>query len=373
MKFLSKKSIFILLLVFFSSIAYYNFGIKESFVCTKVKRGDIFDSVTGNVRVLAEQTYQIKTIQNGLLSSIIKLPSAKSKFVKKNEILATLDSSDLNRSLNQAISSRKYLLEKMNTASVTSIQLENEIKELKIIDNLYHENGATLSQLDKKQNLVKQLQAKEKLEKISQEDELSSLSAKIDLLKSQIEKMIIRSPIEGEFIFSSVSPGDYLSSGQNIGTIISKERLIEASLIEEDCIDIKEGLSAAITLFTYGKKVIEGSVNRLSNVIDSNTGRRVVYLKVLDNSMILPTGSTGRVSIVKKKKTNCLLIPRKSLVGNSVFFFKDGKVSIRKINSGLRNLQKVEVMNGLNEGDIIVTQTPHLLNDKQKITPILSE
>ena len=185
--------------------------------------------------------------------------------------------------------------------------------------------------------------------------------------------MIIRSPIEGEFIFSSVSPGDYLSSGQNIGTIISKERLIEASLIEEDCIDIKEGLSAAITLFTYGKKVIEGSVNRLSNVIDSNTGRRVVYLKVLDNSMILPTGSTGRVSIVKKKKTNCLLIPRKSLVGNSVFFFKDGKVSIRKINSGLRNLQKVEVMNGLNEGDIIVTQTPHLLNDKQKITPILSE
>ena len=87
MKFLSKKSIFILLLVFFSSIAYYNFGIKESFVCTKVKRGDIFDSVTGNVRVLAEQTYQIKTIQNGLLSSIIKLPSAKSKFVKKMKSL----------------------------------------------------------------------------------------------------------------------------------------------------------------------------------------------------------------------------------------------------------------------------------------------
>lgn len=371
MKIFKVKPIVIFSLILVVSLIYFFFKSQEQVYCVKVIKGDIQDSVTGNVKILAEQTYQIKSSQYGTVKSVAKLPIEQSIFLKKNDIIVQLDITDINRSLNEAISSKQYLLKKSQIESPLSIQLKIELNELDALKKLSEEEKISLSSFNRKENLVKQLESRIELEKISDENELFLISTKVDSLKSQIKQMSVRSPIDGELIYSNLSPGDLVSKGQTIGTLISKERLIEASLNEEDFLDLKKDLPAAVTLFSSGKSIIESKVDRLSRIVDSSTGRRLLYLKANQSTPDLPTGSTGRLSIIRNDKKDSVLIPKKSLIGSSVLLVKNNKIQIRDLQIGIKNLLKVEVLEGLNPGDIIVGETPHIFKEGQHIKPIL--
>ncbi len=372
MKVMKGRFLVIVSFIFVAFFLFYFSQINGRVHCVKVIKGEIQDSVTGNVRVLAKETYQIKSRQSGIVSKVAKLPNEKSIILSKNDIIAQLDISDLNRSLNQAIVSKKYFIQKIDAGSPFKIELNIELDELNSLKKLAAEEKIPQSQLNRKQNLVDQLKTKIELEKISNEDNLHSLSTSIENLRAQIEKMTIRSPIDGELIFSNISPNELISTGQVVGTLVSKERLIEASLNEEDFHGLTVGLPAAVTLFSSEKKLIESKVSQLSNVVDSSTGRRLLYLKTNDSNHILPLGSTGRVSVIKRNKPNCLLIPKKALIGNSVFLVNNKQIEMRDIKAGIRTLQKVEVVEGLNVGDLVVSETPHIFNEGDLIEPIIS-
>ena len=60
-------------------------------------------------------------------------------------------------------------------------------------------------------------------------------------------------------------------------------------------------------------------------------------------------------------------IPRKALLGDSVFVVVNNEVEIRKVKTGARNLLYVEIINGLKEGDLVISETPHLFSDGEKV------
>jgi multidrug efflux pump subunit AcrA (membrane-fusion protein) len=147
--------------------------------------------------------------------------------------------------------------------------------------------------------------------------------------------------------------------------------VVEASLNEEDFHNLEEGMDAAITLFSTGKKIIDAKVSRIADSVDSSSGRRLAYLKIKSPTVMLPTGSSGRVEIIRDKKTDTLIISRNALVGNSVITVgKDNKTIIKEVLIGAQNLNFVEILEGLDEGDIVVTETPHLLGNGQTIKPV---
>jgi RND family efflux transporter MFP subunit len=224
--------------------------------------------------------------------------------------------------------------------------------------------------LNRKRNQVNRLKTQVEREKITNDEELFELETKIENLLSQIEKMTIRSPLKGQLIESYVSPGNLVSAGQLIGTIISNERVIQASLNEEDFFELKEGLPAAVSLFSLGEEVIEANVSRLSSSVNPESGRRFIYLKMNNNTKLLPTGASGRVEIIKSRKKESLIIPAKALVGNSVFISEDNKAVIKNIKIGAKNFKMVEVLEGLKEGEIVIVETPHLLSDGQRVQPL---
>ena len=155
----------------------------------------------------------------------------------------------------------------------------------------------------------------------------------IAALKSQIEKNFIRSPIDGKIVSSSVTPGDMVFGGGVVGKVISHELLIEVTLNEEDFAGILEGQEAAVTLYTFGRRIFEATVSRLSATIDPNTGRRKLYLSI-DSEIEIPTGGSGRAEIVKGVKENALIIPRKALLGNSVLIVKTDSLRFGKFALG---------------------------------------
>ena len=357
-------------------IAIFSFFIGSTgkvVLCTKITKGTIQDSVTGNVLVHAEKKFLLKSNAQGIVSFVAMEPMNRSIFVEKDQTLVQLDISDLNRSLNQALMEQKHFKERIEKGSILAVQLNIEKEELEAITILSNANKISLAELNREQNAVDRLEIQVEQEKLSNNEILSQHLFKIEDLESRIDKMTVRSPISGQLISSNVSSGELVSLGQNLGTIISNKRLIEVSLDEEDFVGIKEGLSAAVSLFSSSKQVLDAKVSRLSPTISSSTGRRLLYLEISDKNQNIHPGASGRVEIVKDKMENRLLLPRRSLIGSSVFVVKEGKAFIRPVQTGARNLKNVEIIKGLSENDIVVVETPHLLRDGQTIQAVLTK
>jgi membrane fusion protein (multidrug efflux system) len=226
--------------------------------------------------------------------------------------------------------------------------------------------------LEKKQNLVKRLRAQLKQETLELDEEGNRLQTTLENLEAELQRTMIKSPINGEFVSSSVAPGDIVFAGQVLGRINSHSRLIEVSLNEEDYAGMKEGLPAGVSLFSFGNQVFRAKVDRLSSLVEPKTGRRKLYLK-FDSERKLPTGGAGRAEIIKRVRKQTLIIPRKALVGNSVFMEKDGLIEIREVQTGARNLTEVEILKGLKKGEHVITRTPHLFRAGQSVKSSLAD
>jgi macrolide-specific efflux system membrane fusion protein len=366
------KSILIFLFLIIPPVVFLFFNrTGEAVICTKVLRGQIEDSVSGNIRILADQTYHLKAKLPGTVKSVAKLPLQKSITVKTGQSIIQLDISDLNRSLEQAIISKINFNKSIQAGSINALELKIEQEEHDAFLKLSEGEHISSINLKKKRTVIDRLKTKVAIENISNEQELLVLNTKIDNLKSQINKMTISSPIDGELIQSLVSPGEFVTEGQLIGTVISKQRVVEASLNEEDFHELKVGMDAAITLFSDGKNIINAKVSRIADSVDSSSGRRLAYLKINSPTVLLPTGASGRVEIIRDKKTDTLLISKNALVGNSVVTVnKNNKTVVKEVKIGAKNLNFVEIVEGLDEGDVVVSETPHFLGNDKFIKPV---
>lgn len=342
-------------------------------ICTKLGFGTIRDTVSGNVQVLAEKTFHLKSSVQGLVSRVAMQPMGKSIFVDFNQTILQFDITDLNRSLKQALMAKSHFLQRIEKGSSIALQLDIEEEDLESLISLSKADKISHFELDRKRNLVERLRTQLEHEKISNEETLINHSVNIENLQSQISGMTLTSPINGQLIMSNANQGDLIFPGHHIGTIISSNRIIEASLNEEDFSGLSEGLPAGITLFALGSSIFDANVTRFSTSVNPSTGRRIVYLEITDKTIPLPPGASGRVEIIKSERKDRKLIPRKALIGSSVFIVKNGKAKIKDVVIGAKNLETVEILEGIDEDEIVVIETPHILRDGQSIQPIVVE
>ena len=130
------------------------------------------------------------------------------------------------------------------------------------------------------------------------------------------------------------------------------------------------GQKVGVTIFSFGNKIFEGEVSRLTANVDPATGRRKLFVN-LTSSEDLPVGSSGRAEIIKREITGTTIIPRKALLGASVFIVQDGIVSQKKVEVGAKNLEFVEITKGLKPKDMVISETPHLFYDGENVSPTI--
>ena len=357
-----KKTLFLFFLVLLSIVFGMLFvdGFVRDAVVSPVKRGKLNDSVTGNVRVLAEKSFELRSQAQAEAIFSILLPLGKPVEVKTNQLLFEMESIDLNRSLRRVLMSKNAHQKRLDVGSEIAVQLEVEEKDLNGVKELSTESGGVaLLDLEKKENYVLRLRKQLENERIANYETSEILNLEVERLNEELKKGKILSPIDGTLVSSNVKPGGMVFSGQVLGKLISHGRVIEVSLNEENFAGLESGQKASVSLFAFGSKVFEGEVNRIAATIDPATGRRNLFVN-LDSNQSLPVGASGRAEIIKSEKVDALIIPRKALLGDSVLVVKDKLVQIIQVQIGARNLEKVEVLDGLVEGDLVISETPHL-------------
>ncbi|MBD37026.1 MAG: hypothetical protein CMI28_02990 [Opitutae bacterium] len=346
---------------------------RDAFVNT-VKIGSIRDSVSGNLNVLPTLSFQLKAETQSKVKYAALIPFGKPIQVDENQTLYLMDTTDLDRSLERTILSQASHQKRLKIGSSIELQLKLEEKNLNALQTLFEENGQDVSEfeLESKQNLVERLRRQHELETINDEEKSQTFTLEIDRTQEELKKRRLISPIKGTLISSSVKKGDTIFGGQTMGEVQSNERIIEVTLNEEDFAGLKEGQKVGVTLFSFGNEILEGVVSTLTANVNSANGHRKLFVK-LNSNKILPVGSSGRAEIIKQEIQDTLIIPRKALLGTSVFTVRGGKALQVQVETGAKNLEYVEIKKGLKANELVISETPHLFYDGEQVTYILVE
>jgi membrane fusion protein (multidrug efflux system) len=193
---------------------------------------------------------------------------------------------------------------------------------------------------------------------------LEVAEAQVALTKAQLARMRIVAPFDGMAGIRSVNLGDYVKDGADLVNIEDLSQvLVDFRLPERFIARVKTGQTVDVSLDALPGQRFTGRIDALDSVIDAN-GRSLLVRARLDNpGGVLKSGLFARTRIVFSKRENALVVPEEALVpqGGKQYIFQvvdgpNGKVSKRiEARIGLRLPGKVEVLEGLAAGDLVVT------------------
>ncbi len=338
----------------------------------KAKDGYIRDSVTGNIRVHAAATYDLKAESSGEVQWVAISPLGNPLNVEMNQTLILLDMKDVNRSIARLNLDRAQHRERIEAGSPTRILLNIREKELSDLEALAKTDYLSAYDIEAKTNEVERLRTQIRHEELADEHFKQNYSHHLSKLEDDKDKKSIRSPIAGEFAACYVAPGNQVFLGNVVGKVYSEQRIIEVSLLEEEFNELKVGMAAGVSLLSTGDKIYSAKVSALSSTVEANSGIRKLYLEMDENNLSLPVGSSGRAEIIREEKESTLIIPRKALVGDFVVVAENGRIKFKKVSVGAKNLKTVEISEGIKPGENVVIQTPHLLSEGERVQPILT-
>ena len=137
---------------------------------------------------------------------------------------------------------------------------------------------------------------------------------------------------------------------------------------------IKKGLPVNVKVSSYKNKIFQGEVEFVSSRINADTRSLLSRIKVKNENLELISGSLLEVS-VKFNLRNALSVPDTSVMmeGDKSYVYKitDKNIANKtEVNIGLRSDKNIEIISGLSEGDIIVTEGLKKVRHQGKIKPI---
>lgn len=208
--------------------------------------------------------------------------------------------------------------------------------------------------------------------------DLDTQRAAHDLTKLELSYTEIRAPISGVVSKRMVKVGNLIQLNQPLFKIDDFDPL-EAmiNVPEREMRLIKADQPVQMLVDALPEAVFMGTVARVSPVVDATTGTFRVVAQFKDPSERLRTGMFGRVRIVYDERADALVVPRSALIGDdkdaSVFVVDSGVAKRRKVRLGYADGGQIEVVEGVEEGEQVVTLGQTALRDGSKVQVINPE
>ena len=195
---------------------------------------------------------------------------------------------------------------------------------------------------------------------------LQVAQAKLALSRATADRLKIVAPFDGIAGIRLVNVGDYLKDGADIVNVEDIEAIfVDFRLPERFQSKVKRGQTAMLDIDALPGRKYTAQIQAIDPLIDAN-GRSVGIRACIDNRQLqLRPGMFARVNTVFGVRDSARVIPEEAIVpqGGRQFVIKlldgpDGKTRTTKrveVKVGLRSPGKVEILDGLEPGDSVVT------------------
>ena len=215
--------------------------------------------------------------------------------------------------------------------------------------------------------------------KIKKDDLFEDLKLKDFVKKGEIIIKLksgnIIAPFSGVLGYTGLTEDILVSDNIIIITLDDNSTIYSDIKIPENySASIKKGLPVDVKISSYKDKVFSGEIDFVSSRINADTRSLLSRIKIVNENSELISGSLLEVS-VKFNLRNSLSVPDTSVMieGDKSFVYLINSENIAnktEIKTGLRDDKSIEIISGLNIGDIIVAEGLKKVRPRGKIKPI---
>jgi HlyD family secretion protein len=208
----------------------------------------------------------------------------------------------------------------------------------------------------------------------SAKGQLESAQGKYEGASAQLSYSEIRSPINGVVTDRPLYPGEMASAGTPLLTVMDTSQVTaRAHIPQQSAVLLKAGDQA--TLIAPGMdKPIAGKVSLVSPALDPNSTTVEVWVLAKNSGGHLKPGTSVQVSMLARSVPNALTIPVAALLTaqdgtTSVMVAgSDSRAHQKNVKVGIRDQDRIQIVEGLQAGDRIVASGAYGLPDNSKIT-----
>lgn len=323
-------------------------------VVDTAKAGSAINAVPGSVTVSAEYQMELKSEIGGRVVRSELDPGLK---VRAGDFLVQIDPADLQLEIERIEGEYEAHQRRVGVGSSIQLELETARDVLANMERMFRLGNMSESEVTKQQRIVKQFEQKLELESVENKLKTTNYENLLKVKRRQLEKMTITAPFDGIVSQVLARRGDLIDSNAPLATVIATGRTVEAKISEENFAGIRVGQKASVRFLGYGPQLYGASITKVLPTADPETQRYIVHVNVdLPPEKLLP-GLTGEIAIVigeRESKTN---VPRRALRGSDVLVVGGGGVVERRtVQVGYVGLNQVEVLQGLQTGDLVIVE-----------------
>jgi RND family efflux transporter MFP subunit len=278
-------------------------------------------------------------------------------FVKKGQLLAVIETPEVDQQLEQSLSNLNTAKANLALAEITKNRYEGLLKSHAVaqqdVDNAVGNYNANQATVEAAEANVKQLQALQSFEKIY-------------------------APFDGVVTARNTDIGDLINSGSNGGVKTDLFHVAQPGVLrvyvnvpEEYSQGVKVGMTADLALAEFAGRKFQGKLVRTADAINVSTRTLLIEIDVDNPSGTLLTGSYAEVHLKVPSQASTFLLPVNTLIfrseGLQVGTVKDGNVTLTTVTPGHDFGDQIEIVAGLKASDQIIINPPDSIISGQKV------
>jgi membrane fusion protein (multidrug efflux system) len=320
------------------------------------------------------QTKQAADVIAQIEGTVSEVAIVQGKEVKRGQRLCTLVNGDIALEISRANTD-------IAKAQVSYVQARNEADRNK---RLAEKDAVSKSDLE---SSIAQMKAAEA--------GLTAAQIALRQLEQQREYQAVTSPIDGFLVIFYKDPGSYVQKSEPVAMVADFSKLVARRQITDDQVKNLEPVGDVFSIrmdtsiltekaldiaFTSGFEknfVIKTRIQSIDPPISESAPLRIVTWEMENERGLLEPGLYTDVAISRNDLKKTLAVPLK-LIGdmkNPSVYVKDpdSKLAVRKIETGVYGGGLVEILNGLEEGDVVITSDVDGLDLEVKIDVTLED
>jgi RND family efflux transporter MFP subunit len=199
---------------------------------------------------------------------------------------------------------------------------------------------------------------------------LAQRRSELAIARQQVDDATLRSPIDGVIRERVVFAGEYRAAGTPIVTVVKQHPLrLQLAVPERAATTLRVGQPVRVSV-EGDSNSYEGRVSRVSPAIEEGTRTLPVEAEIPNQNGRLRPGTFARADIVTANDP-AIVVPQEAIVMfagiEKVLLVKNGKASEQRVRTGLRLGDRVELLEGVSPGDVVIL-TPGGLADGSAVT-----
>ncbi len=351
---------------------------------TQPTRQDINSTISTNGKVEPVKNFEAHA---SFASTIRRVLVHEGSKVRRGQLLLQLDDAEARTQLAHALAQLKQAqsgtgdIQVQNASSqadLTKAQLERDEaqRSLQALQRLKERGAASQAEVDGAQDRLNKanadiavLQQKTNRQAVQTRDAsaqaaVDNARAAVAAARQSIADANITAPFDGTVYFLPVRQGAFVNAGDMLLEEADLSSMQVRAFVDEPEIGhLRLGDPVKIVWDALPGRIWQGKVATLPTTVVARGNRNVgELLTTVDdaNHNLLPNTNVG-VTIINSSRNGALVLPREAVHEengkNYIYVVKDKRLERREVRLGVSNLTHVEILNGLNEGEVIAVNS----------------